>query len=309
MIFQPPYRVKYTVLKEKRQLAARHQWQFLLWIVIGLASLLSANAVTAETTDDKTSAGSQTDEKPEPVVPKSAPPVQAGPGGSITLETKEVTELESLFEWHAHFLWESRYVSEGRDNLSGDSIVSLSSDFVFGDISFIPWYAISPDTDYRELNLNFLYGIRPTENLAVYFDYTHLRSHYRSEHAHDNEVSLGLAYKLLEKFGIAAAIYHSFEADGAFMELSAKYFDKTVKDINYSLQGGLGINTGYVTDGHKGLNHFELRANAAYPPFRQAELYAYTAYNVALNKDAEKYAGDELLGDFLWAGIGFIYLF
>ena len=310
MIFQVPYRAPYIVLKKKRQLAARHLWRHSLWIIIIVfVSLLSATMVAADTTQDKSSPGSENDEQPESIFTGPAPPVQIGPGGSITLETKEVTELESLFEWHTHFLWESRYVSEGRDNLSGDSIVSVSSDFIVGDISFIPWYAISPDTDYRELNLNFVYGIRPTENLAVYFDYTHLRAHYRSEHAHDNEVSLGLVYKLLEKVGIAAATYHSFEADGAFMEVSAKYFDKTSDDINYSLQGGLGINTGYVADGHKGLNHLELRANVSHAPFIQAELYAYTAYNVALNKDVDKYTGDELLGDFVWAGIGFTYLF
>ena len=108
---------------------------------------------------------------------------------------------------------------------------------------------------------------------------------------------------------MAAGIYHSFEADGSFIEVTANYFDNIEKDINYSLQGRLGINTGYVTDGHKGLNHFQLRANASYLPFIQAEVYAYTAYNIAIDKDPEKYTGDELLGNFLWAGIGLIYLF
>ena len=299
----------YLMLSEKRQLAASYVHRLTLSIIIGLAILFSSAAASTEITNDKTPSDDQTDEKPEPGITDSVPPVQAGPGGSITLKTKDVAKAEALFEWNTHVMWESRYVSEGRDNLSGDSIASLSSELIVGDINFIPWYAISPEADYEELNLNFLYGVRPLEVLAVYIGYIHLRAHYQGENAQDNEISLGLVYKLAKKYVMAASAYHSFEADGAFIEVTAKYFDKIDKGINYSVRGGLGINTGYVPDGHKGFNNLELRANASYLPFIHTEIYAYTAYNIAIGRDAEKYTGDELLGDFLWAGIGFIYLF
>ena len=298
-----------AALLNNQQPSTRYIWQISLSMAIGLAGLLSPTYLLAEIADEKTPSDYQMSDRAQTDVTDAAPSVQAGPGGKMTLGSKQRTKLESLFEWHTHFLWESRYVSEGRDNLSGDSIASLSSEFVIGEINFIPWYAYSPDTDYRELNLNFLYGVRPVEDLAIYIGYNHLRAHYLGEHAYDNEVRIDLAYKLLDKLGIAAVVYHSFKANGSFTEVTAKYFDNIDKGINYSVQGGVGINTGHVPDGHKGLNHFELRANASYLPFIQAELYAYTAYNIAIDRDPEKYAGDVLLGDFLWAGIGFIYLF
>lgn len=239
----------------------------------------------------------------------AAPPVEVGPGGDITLERKQRTEMESLFEWHTHFLGESRYVTEGRDNLSGEGLVSVSSDFIIGEASFLPWYAYSPGADYSELNLNLIYGILPAEDLAVYFGYNHIRARYLDERANDNEISLDLVHKLIKRVVLAAGIYHSFDASGSFMEMTVKYFDAPYKRAHYSVQAALGVNAGYVADGHTGLNHFQLRANASYLPVIQVELYAYIGYNAAINRDAIRYTGDETLGDFFWGGVGFAYVF
>jgi hypothetical protein len=93
------------------------------------------------------------------------------------------------------------------------------------------------------------------------------------------------------------------------MEMAVKYFDAPYKRAHYSVQAGLGVNAGYVSDGHTGLNNFQLRANVSYLPVIQVELYAYTGYSAAINRDAVRYAGDELLGDFFWGGVGFVYVF
>lgn len=93
------------------------------------------------------------------------------------------------------------------------------------------------------------------------------------------------------------------------MEAAIKYNDAINSRVHYSLRGVLGVNAGYVPDGHNGLNHFALRANASYLPAAQTELYAYVGYNVAINQDSVQYAGDELLGDFFRGGVGFSYHF
>ena len=71
----------------------------------------------------------------------------------------------------------------------------------------------------------------------------------------------------------------------------------------------MGVNADYIPDGHNGLNHVQLRVNAAYQPVLQIELHSYVGYNQAINRDAIKYAGDEPLGDFFWGGVGLTYLF
>jgi hypothetical protein len=85
--------------------------------------------------------------------------------------------------------------------------------------------------------------------------------------------------------------------------------DAINRRVHYSVQGVPGVNAEYVPDGQNGLNHFQLRTNAAYLPATQTELYAYVGYNVAIDQDSVQYAGDELPGDFFWGGVGLTYLF
>ena len=235
--------------------------------------------------------------------------VEAGPGGNIKLERKYRTRVESLYEWHAHLLWESRYVTEGRDNLSGHSLASVSTEFSVDEFSVIPWVADSAAADYSEFNLNVIYGSRLTEDLILYAGYNYIHARLIDDRANDNEVSLDLTYKLKKHFNALASVYHSFDARGAFMEMAVKYNNAINKKLHYGVAGTLGLNGGYVTDGHKGLNHAQLRANVAYQPSIQTEIFAYTGYNMAINRDTEKYPGDESLGYFFWGGVGFTYLF
>ena len=72
------------------------------------------------------------------------PPVEAGTSGGFTMEKSYRAEAESRFNWHTHLQWDSRYVSEGRDNIHGNDMFSLSSEFNLDDITFIPWFARSP---------------------------------------------------------------------------------------------------------------------------------------------------------------------
>jgi len=54
--------------------------------------------------------------------------IEVEPGSNIKLERKYRTKKESQYEWHAHLLMESRYVTEGRDNLSGKRLLSVSTE-------------------------------------------------------------------------------------------------------------------------------------------------------------------------------------
>jgi hypothetical protein len=59
-------------------------------------------------------------------------------------------------------------VSEGRDNLAGDGLVSVASDLSLGKFTFAPWIAHGYDSDYSELNLHFLYSTQLAHHLEVY---------------------------------------------------------------------------------------------------------------------------------------------
>jgi hypothetical protein len=265
-------------------------------------------AQTGDTDEETvTPAEAQTVEKKKSEAVK---PVEAGPGGGLKLETEYRTEVESQYKWHAHMLWESRYVTEGRDNLQGDGLVSISSEFNLGEaFTIIPWLADSPDTDYSEFNLSFIGGTRLTEHILLYAGYTWLYARAEAESANDDEISLGMDYDWTENLGAAAVVYHSFLTSGTFMEMTVRYGEILGQEMDYSIQAILGANDGYVIEGHDGLNHFQLRAYLNYHPVTNVEFYALAGYSQAIDKDVDNNAEDESLGNFVWGGIGFIYLF
>ena len=239
-----------------------------------------------------------------------ARPVEAGPGGSIAQEPKFRTRAEEQFDWHIHASWESRYVTEGRDNLAGDDLVSLSTDFSIDKLSIIPWIADSPSTDYSELNLNLVYGFKLSDRLDLYAGYSYVYLRDSNTDYHDNEIGLELAYKVRKHLNLLTSIYYSFDASGSFMEVAVNYgIPLEENKIKFDLKGTLGANGGYVLDGHRGLNHFQIRLNMTYQPVYAVDLYAYAGYNFAINRDETRYNGDASLNDFLWGGIGFAYRF
>lgn len=241
--------------------------------------------------------------------PAQLKPVEAGPGGEIKLERKYRTLAESNYQWHAHFLEESRYVTEGRDNLSGKSLASASSEFTMGELSIIPWLATGSGTDYTEFDLNIVYGIKLAKGLSFYTGYTNIHTRDNGLSGNDNELSFDLAYKLAEHVSLLASIYHSFDASGSFMEVATKFTRPFSNELHFSAQAVVGANSGYISDGHNGLNYIQLRSTISYQPATQIEVYAYASYSQAINRDATQYAGDAALDDLAWGGAGFSYRF
>jgi len=279
-----------------------------LKISLGLITFVSAN-VSAQVVSNYNNRETATSEIAKIQGDVIEDPVEVGIGGDIRPERGYRTKAESAYEWHAHMFWESRYVTEGRDNLSGKSLVSLSTEFSIDGFSIVPWIADGVDTNYEEFNLNVIYANELTTSLVLYTGYNYIHSRPYGARDDDNEINLDFAYQWLKHISVFASVYYSFEAKGSFMETSIKHNGALNEKIRYSLQGILGVNAKYVSDGHNGLNHFQLRAQASYHSGRQIELYTFVGYNLAINPEPSKYVGDEQLKDFSWSGIGLTYLF
>jgi len=258
------------------------------FIIINFLSL----SVTAQPSDDN-----------------EARDVEIGTGGNIKLEKPKRTQLEEQFKWHAHLLWESRYITEGRDNLSGKGIYSVSTEFTYQNISFVPWIANAINSDLSELNLNVVYGEKLLENFELFASYNHIRSREAGQRTNDNEFSLDLAYFYEKRLQFMASAYYSLDAEGAFSEVSIKKGYRINKALLINLSAITGFNFGYVSDGHDGINNAQVRVNLWYTIIKEMDVYAYTGYNLAINRDYIRYTGDELLRDVFWGGLGFSYRF
>ncbi len=236
-------------------------------------------------------------------------PVEAGAGGEIKPERSYRTVAERLFEWHGHLLWESRYVTEGRDNLSGDAMTSVSSEFTLNGLSIVPWFASSPVANYKEIDLNIVYSHTLSETLEMYLGYTGIITDDKTSHARDNELSFDLAYDWNKRLSTLASMYYSFDAAGSFLTLVTKYIHPVDGSMHFNAQAIIGANAGYISDGHSGVNYIQALLSFANEFSDRLEIYTYAAYNRAINRNAVAYAGDVLLDNFVWGGLGATYRF
>ena len=274
--------------------------------IYGLATLLWAFSGQIAQGAPKRAAGDPNDSA---ATPGKTDPVEIGVAGTVQRENPYQTAAEARLPVHLHTFWESRYVTEGRDNLDGDPLASASSDIAFGDLTIAPWVAHGYESDYTELNFNVVYGFRLAEQVEFYAGYTRLQTRASGDWDKDNEVSAELIYSPTSLFDVLVTGYYSFEAKGAFWEGALRH-EQTLDDQTIlTVYGILGANDGYVAEGHNGLNHAQLRLDLAYYPVPYLEIVPYVAYNFAIDRDPERFPDDHTLRDFYWAGIGVIYHF
>ncbi len=200
-----------------------------------------------------------------------------------------------------HLAWESRYSSEGRDNLDGDSIWVQSLEYCWRDLCFGVWRAESPEQPYEELQLAMAYGWR-WGDLELSLGYTHLR--FPEDDEHDHEVGLGLVWDG-GPFGIEWALdaYHSHEASGSFIEATAGRTWDWSETSSVGLAVIFGVNQGYVADGHDGANHAAMQLTFRHAISDALALTVHGTWSQALERNRDL-AGDESLRDFLHAGMG-----
>ena len=209
-------------------------------------------------------------------------------------------------EGHAHLGWESRYFSEGRDSLDGDSLFAGSFEMGWKHLAGGVWYGYSPDRRYDELQLT-LALTQTIGDFDFYGGYTHLR--FPFDGSHDNEIGAGVAWSGLPMdIEVAADLYYSFGADGYFAEISAgREFSITDRlALNFSIP--FGINQGYVADGHDGSNNVALRLGLEYALSDSISVTVHSTYSWALSRDATS-PGDDQLIDFFHGGVGLQWSF
>ena len=198
--------------------------------------------------------------------------------------------------------WESRYVTEGRDNLDTKNLQSASIDVQYGYFGILIWNGWGYDSDYDELNI-IPFISYDKNGLSIYFSYN--RKQFFLSDQSDNEIGSGISYHgLPHDIFLNADWYHSFEAEGSFFEFSIGTEMEPVNELSLETLFIFGINDNYISDGHNGANHISFQLNGEYPLKKRINLLGYMRYNVALDSNPKKFAGDELLKDFFWAGVG-----
>jgi len=234
----------------------------------------------------------------------------AGPGLSLVAHEGEpelpfdYPHAHDNLTLHLHSGWENRYFSEGRDNLDGDSLWASSIEGGWSHLSSGIWYAESPDQDYDELQMTL--GLSGAwKNLEAYLAGTRIEFPHSGDS--DEELGAGILWTGLPGgLELSLDAYHSFEADGSFCELALARELASHDRLVLTGLGVVGLNFGYVADGHDGFNHLSLHLILDYGITEFLSLTANCAYSWAIGRDAN-YTGDQLLKDLFHFGIGLAF--
>ena len=206
---------------------------------------------------------------------------------------------DGLFEFGLSAGIDSRYVSEGRDNLPGEGEVywgrAVGHTHAVGGTVFAEVLGIEAwETSYNEINLSAGYeyevGSLSLGAALSYLDFPAIGEN-------DFEASLSAQWKLAAAGGLTTEWVWSEGAGGWFGETSA--FCELMVNQNLTLNAAvfIGANEGYVAEEHDGLNYLGVRIGAVGSITEHLQGEIYVAGIEPLNKEQ-----GESLRDLLWVG-------
>lgn len=207
------------------------------------------------------------------------------------------SDPDTGWEMNAAILWESRYVAEGRSELEDGGIFSAELVAARSGFELGLWTAAGHRDNYRELNLTGGYG-STWQGVDWGVGYTHLE--FGPDSADDDELSGSMVTGLPGGFDLRVGAVYSFEADGTFLQLALSYpFDLFAGHLQLEPYLLEGLDFGYRTAGHDGLNHMELGIEGNLMINDRLSLIGYIRHSFA-QTDVKR----EGLGDVSWAGVG-----
>lgn len=207
-----------------------------------------------------------------------------------------IAQAES-WDFSATTTWESKYVENGRNELEEGGIFTMEAIAAYESLSFGAWSVLGDSVDYKELQLTAAYGLT-FEGIDLTGGWTHLE--FDPDSASDDELFLEISPGILAGFDLSAALVHSFEADGSFLELrlghTLAFFEERLTVEPYLQEN---FDFGYRTAAHDGLSNLEAGVDLSFALNKCFNIVAFLAHSWA-QEDVER----EGLGDVSWAGFG-----
>ena len=139
-------------------------------------------------------------------------------GGLVAVQAA-LADSPARLAFGASAKWESKYVTEGRDNLGDGGIITFEGAAEWEGLTAGAWLAVGDSESYQELDLYIEYGFA-TGPIEAYVGYTRLE--FLQDDEGDNEVGFGFSVVGLPHVTPGLDYYHSTGADGGFLEISIR---------------------------------------------------------------------------------------
>lgn len=216
---------------------------------------------------------------------------------AIMLLCSTFTFAESLPEYNATLLHDSKYILEGRDSLSDGGINSVELSAGWDSVSVGLWYGDGSDTSYNELKVFIEYGFN-IGNVEAYTAFTHLEFLDDDEHA--DEISLGIASPISETISFAIDHVYSLDAEGGFLDLTlALELPPFIEQLSLQPYVTQSFDFGFASDDFDGENNIQLGIEGSWALNDSFSIVGLIAQSWA-QKDVKRDGG----GDQSWISIG-----
>jgi len=200
--------------------------------------------------------------------------------------------------------WDSKYVSEGRNNLDKGGIFWSTAAVQHGNLNLYATLGRADDQDYTEWNFGLEYVIDLSDTVEAIVGYQRLEF-YGNERANDNELFSSLTYSGIECLTPSIAYSYATEAGGYFVEVSLHSSWELLENFTLTPYVTQAFDFQYVTEDHNAPNHFQLGIETEYQLNEQVVLSGHISHTIVQEdiKLEAKAGGVESSLDQTYAGV------
>ncbi|WP_040296974.1 hypothetical protein [Alcanivorax hongdengensis] len=202
----------------------------------------------------------------------------------------------SALEFQLMPAWDSKYASEGRNQLAKGGLYSLDAYLAHGDWGVELWHGRGDQTDYRETDATLEY-VPSLGKLTPFVSITRLRSDPGRDY--DSEVALGGEFLLKPWLIPGIEATYSHQAEGTFVLLSLRTVKALSKTVSINGRLSQGLDYGYTSEAHDGPNHQQLDVTLSWQYAPRLSLFVAGHHSWA-GEDVRRDGG----GDLSWFGVG-----
>ncbi|MEZ9140084.1 MULTISPECIES: hypothetical protein [unclassified Shewanella] len=206
--------------------------------------------------------------------------------------------------------WDSKYVSEGRNNLDSGGIYQAGAAVTSGDLTTYATMVRGDSEHYIEWNFGLEYALHLHEDIETVIGYQRLEF-YGDERSSDNEVFAVIAYTGVDWLIPSVAYTYATEAGGYFVEVSLHSPWHLTEQFTVTPYITQGFDFQYATEEHNGANHFQMGVEASYELSSNIAVSAHFSHSIAMDDIKEQAKVEGLSGslDESYAGIHLTWRF
>ncbi|MCL1067330.1 hypothetical protein L2735_10990 [Shewanella olleyana] len=185
--------------------------------------------------------------------------------------------------------WDSKYISEGRNNLADGGVYLGAASVSSGDFTSYAAVVRGDSEHYTEWNFGLEYALNLHDNLETIVGYQRLEF-YGDERGSDNEFFAEIAYTGVDWLIPSVAYTYATEAGGYFVEVSLHSPWQLTEQFSITPYITQGFDFQYATEEHDGANHFQMGVEASYALSSNMAISAHFSHVIAMadiKKEAE----------------------